>query len=50
MNLGYIVLAETPKGCIVEDDPGMVVRGARPVSEADRAAMREQMISRLLGK
>ena len=34
--------------CIVADDPGEVVRGAKPISAADRERMREQHISRLL--
>ena len=34
--------------CIVADDPGEVVRGAKPISAADRDRMREQHISRLL--
>lgn len=48
MNLGHIDLSQTPHGCIVPDDPGMVVRGARPTSEADRHQLREQMIARLV--
>jgi len=34
--------------CIVADDPGEVVRGAKPISAADRDRMREQHIARLL--
>lgn len=34
--------------CIVPDDPGEVVRGAKPISAADRDRMREQHIARLL--
>ncbi len=34
--------------CIVPDDPGEVVRGAKPISAADRDRMREQHIVRLL--
>jgi hypothetical protein len=34
--------------CVVPDDPGEVVRGARPISSHDRERMREQQISRLL--
>ena len=36
--------------CIVPDDPGEVVRGAKPISPADRERMREQHISRLLAE
>lgn len=35
-------------GCVVPDDPGEVVRGARPISLQDRERMREQHISRLM--
>ena len=35
-------------GCVVADDPGEVVRSAKPISAADRDRMREQHISRLL--
>lgn len=34
--------------CEVPDDPGEVVRGARPLTEADRNALREQHIARLI--
>lgn len=34
--------------CIVPDDPGEVVRGAKPISAGDRERMREQHISRLM--
>jgi hypothetical protein len=34
--------------CIVQDDPGEVVRGARPLTAEDAARLREQMIARLL--
>jgi hypothetical protein len=34
--------------CIVPDDPGEVVRGAKPISSDDRERMREQHISRLM--
>ncbi len=45
-DLGYVDLREVTG--FVADDPGIVVRGARPVTEADRAVMREQQIARLL--
>ncbi len=34
-------------GCIVPDDPGEVVRHARPADEQDRWRIREQQIARL---
>ena len=34
--------------CIVADDPGEVVRGAKPISAADRDRMREQHIARMM--
>lgn len=34
--------------CVVPDDPGEVVRGARPITPEDRVRMREQTIVRLL--
>lgn len=33
--------------CIVPDDPGEVVRGARPIDDQARARIREQQIARL---
>lgn len=33
--------------CVVPDDPGMVVRGARRLTDEDRAVLREQHIARL---
>lgn len=33
--------------CVVEDDPGEVVRGARPLDDQARAQLREQAIARL---
>jgi len=47
MNLGHIDLTQTPRGCVVPDDPGMVVRSARPMTEADRAVLREQWIAKV---
>lgn len=37
-------------GCVVDDDPGEVVRGARPTTVEDRNRMREQNIARLLAE
>ena len=34
--------------CIVPDDPGEVVRGAKPISAHDRDRMREQHIARMM--
>lgn len=34
-------------GCVVPDDPGEVVRHARPADEHDRGRIREQQIARL---
>lgn len=45
-SLGRVTLIEP--GCIVPEDPGEVVRGARPITDGDRAQMREQHIARLL--
>ena len=36
--------------CVVPDDPGEVVRGARPITSEDRVRMREQAIIRLLAR
>lgn len=36
--------------CVVPDDPGEVVRGARPISGEDRVRMREQTIARLMAR
>lgn len=36
--------------CVVGDDPGEVVRGARPLTSEDAARLREQMIARLLAE
>ena len=47
MNLGHIDLTQTPRGCVVPDDPGMVVRSARPMTDADRAVLREQWIAKV---
>jgi hypothetical protein len=35
-------------GCVVPEDPGEVVRGARPISPQDRERMREQEIARMM--
>ena len=34
--------------CVVPEDPGEVVRGARPISPQDRERMREQQIVRMM--
>jgi hypothetical protein len=36
--------------CVVPDDPGEVVRGARPLTAEDAVRLREQMIVRLLAQ
>ena len=36
--------------CVVPEDPGEVVRGARPLTAEDAAQLREQMIVRLLAQ
>jgi len=36
--------------CVVPDDPGEVVRGARPITPEDRVQMREQAIVTLLAR
>ena len=40
------VVAYEP-GCVVEDDPGEIVRHAAPLDEQARARLREQQIARL---
>lgn len=35
-------------GCVVGEDPGEVVRSAKPISAHDRDRMREQHIARLM--
>ena len=37
-------------GCVVADDPGEVVRSAKPISAHDRDRMREQHISRMMAE
>ncbi len=37
-------------GCVVADDPGEVVRSAKPISAHDRDQMREQHISRMMAE
>ena len=37
-------------GCVVADDPGEVVRSAKPISAHDRDRMREQHISQMLSE
>jgi hypothetical protein len=36
--------------CVVADDPGEVVRSAKPTSAHDRERMREQQISRMMAE
>ncbi len=36
--------------CVVQDDPGEIVRGARPLTAEDAVRLREQMIARLLAQ
>ena len=36
--------------CVVADDPGEVVRSAKPISAHDRVRMREQQISRMMAE
>lgn len=47
MNLGHVDLTQTPRACFVPDDPGMVVRKARPMTDEDRAVLREQWIAKV---
>lgn len=46
MDVGFVVRFEA--SCVVPDDPGEVVRGARRLTPEDRDRLREQMIARLL--
>ena len=46
MNLGTVERYE--RSCVVPDDPGMVVRGARPLTDEDRATPCEQAIARMI--
>lgn len=46
MDVGFVVRFEP--SCVVPDDPGEVVRGARRFTPEDRDRLREQMIARLL--
>lgn len=48
MDLGTVRSFEA--ACVVPDDPGEVVRGARPTSSLDRERMREQAITRLMAE
>jgi hypothetical protein len=45
MDVGFVTRFEP--SCVVPDDPGEVVRGARPLTPEDLARLREQMIARL---
>lgn len=46
--MDYIDLTQVPRVCIITDDPGCVVRGARPVSPGDIERMREQRIQQMI--
>lgn len=46
MDVGFVVRFEA--SCVVPDDPGEVVRGARRFTPEDRDRLREQMIARLI--
>lgn len=46
MDVGWVTSFEP--SCVVPDDPGEVVRGARPMTAEDVDRLREQMINRLL--
>jgi hypothetical protein len=48
MNLGCVRSFEA--SCVVPEDPGEVVRGARPLTAEDAAQLREQMIVRLVAQ
>jgi hypothetical protein len=48
MDLGRVNSFEA--SCVVQDDPGEVVRGARRVTADDVVRMREQMIARLVAQ
>jgi hypothetical protein len=45
MDVGFVTRYEP--SCVVPDDPGEVVRGARPPTPEDLVRLREQMIARL---
>ncbi len=36
--------------CVVQDDPGEIVRGSRPLTAEDVVRLREQMITRLVAQ
>lgn len=46
MDVGWVTSFEPT--CVVPDDPGEVVRGARPMTAEDAERLREQMIARLV--
>ena len=46
MDLGIVRSFEA--SCVVPDDPGEVVRRARPLCQEDRERLREQAIAKLL--
>jgi hypothetical protein len=45
MDVGFVARFEA--SCVVPDDPGEVVRGARPPTPEDLVRLREQMIARM---
>jgi len=49
MNVGS-QLSSFEARCVVPEDPGEVVRGARPTTPEDRVRMREQAIVSLLAR
>jgi hypothetical protein len=48
MDVGRVNAFEA--SCVVPDDPGEVVRGARPLTPEDASRLREQMIARLVAQ
>ena len=48
MNVGRVNSVEA--SCVVQDDPGEIVRGSRPLTAEDRVQLREQMIARLVSQ
>lgn len=48
MNVGRVNSFEA--SCVVQEDPGEIVRGARPLTAEDTVRLREQMIARLLAQ
>lgn len=48
MDVGRVKSYEA--SCVVQDDPGEIVRGARPLTAEDAVRLREQMVARLLAQ